>query len=309
MPDDTPRPILVLFGGHDAEAPISRLSGRAVADALVAAGRVVRVVDLARGDAAHLDAALAAGTSPAEVIFPALHGPWGEGGDLQELLAARGRAFVGADAEVARLCMDKQRTKERAADAGVPIIEGGVVGPGEPSPVPPPAVIKPVDDGSSVDLVLVDDAVALAEALARITARRGRVLVERRIRGREITVGMRDGAALPIVEIVPAAGTYDYAAKYERADTRYRTAPDDLPAAVTAAAVRSAETVWTALGLRDLARVDFMVDGDTPRLLEVNTMPGFTARSLLPRAAAAAGYDLPRLTAHLVDLAAARGAS
>jgi D-alanine-D-alanine ligase len=301
-----PSRVLVLFGGDDAEAPISRLSGRAVADALLAAGRHVRAVDLPRGDAESLDAALAAGDE--DVVFPALHGPWGEGGPLQDLLAARGRAFVGADAETARLCMDKQRTKERAAAAGVPVIEGGVVGPGEPSPVPPPAVVKPVDDGSSVDLVLADDAAALAEALARITARRGRVLVERRIRGREITVGMLNGTALPLVEIVPAAGAYDYAAKYERADTRYRTAPDDLPAAVADAAVRAAETVWAALGLRDLARVDFMVDGDTPRLLEVNTMPGFTARSLLPRAAAAAGYDLPRLTAHLADLAAARGA-
>ena len=106
---------------------------------------------------------------------------------------------------------------------------------------------------------------------------------------------------------MPASGLYDYQAKYERADTRYLVAPEDLPAEVVAAAAEAARRAWSAVEARDLARVDFIIDGGIPRMLEVNTMPGFTARSLLPRAARAAGYDLPRLTSRLVDLAAARG--
>jgi D-alanine-D-alanine ligase len=297
--------VLVLLGGDEAEAAVSRLSGAAVADALREAGRRVRVHDLPRADAASLAEAIDAG--PVDVVFPVLHGPWGEGGPLQDLLAGRGLPFVGCDAAAARRCMDKQQAKQLAAAAGVPVIEGGVVQAGDPSPVPPPAVVKPVDDGSSVDLWMAEDDESLEQAIAAVTARRGRALVERRVRGREITVGLLEGEPLPVIEIVPAAGPYDYQAKYERADTQYRVAPVDLPAEVVAAASDAARRVWDAVGARDLARVDFLVDAGVPRMLEINTMPGFTARSLLPRAARAAGYDLPRLAARLVDLAAARG--
>ena len=302
--------VLVLYGGDDAEAAVSRASGPEVARALADAGLPVRTVDLARGDAAALDAALAAapGDPGEDVVFPVLHGPWGEGGPLQALLEDRGLAFVGAGARAAATCMDKQRTKELAAGAGVPVVEGGVVGPGDEPPVPPPAVVKPVDDGSSVDLVMADDEASLRAAIRHVAGRRGRALVERRVVGRELTVGLLDGSPLPVVEIVPAGGFYDYAAKYERADTLYVTAPPDLPEAVVAAAMDGARRTWRAVGARDLARVDFMVEDGVPRLLEVNAMPGFTARSLFPRAAAAAGYDLPRLTRRLVELAAARGA-
>ncbi len=311
MTTDGPR-VLVLYGGDDAEATISRTSGTEVAAALRAAGLGVRAVDLPRCDAAVLEAALPSGRPDGdaglEVVFPVLHGPWGEGGPLQALLEAHGLPFVGTGAAAAATCMDKQRAKDVVAAAGVPVIDGGVVGPGDEPPVPAPAVVKPVDDGSSVDLVIAEDEASLRAAIRAVAGRRGRALVERRIVGRELTVGLLDGVALPVVEIVPSGGAYDYAAKYERADTRYVTSPSDLPAAVAAAAADAARRSWDALGLRDLARADFMIDDDVPRLLEVNTMPGFTARSLLPRAARAAGYDLPALTRRLVELAAARAA-
>lgn len=297
--------VLVLLGGDEAEAPVSRVSGAAVAAALTEAGRRVRVHDLPRADAVSLHEAVDAG--PVDVVFPVLHGPWGEGGPAQELLAARGLPFVGCDAAAARRCMDKQVTKQLAAEVGVAVIEGGVVRAGDPAPVPPPAVIKPVDDGSSVDLWLAEDAPSLQAAMDAVLARRGRALVERWVRGREITIGLLEDRPLPVVEIVPASGLYDYEAKYERADTRYLVAPDDLPREVVAAAEDAAIRIWSAVGARDLARVDFIVEDGVPRMLEVNTMPGFTARSLLPRAALAAGYDLPHLAARLVDMAASRG--
>ena len=297
--------VLVLLGGDEAEAAVSRLSGAAVAEALREAGRRVRVHDLPRADAASLSEAIDAG--PVDIVFPVMHGPWGDGGPLQELLAGLGLPFVGCDAAAARRCMDKHEAKRLAAAAGVPVIEGGVVHPGDSSPVPPPAVVKPVDDGSSVDLWLAEDAEALRRAMDAVITRRGRALVERWIRGREITIGLLEGEPLPVIEIVPASGLYDYQAKYERADTRYLVAPEDLPAEVVAVAAEAARRAWSAVEARDLARVDFIIDGGIPRMLEVNTMPGFTARSLLPRAARAAGYDLPRLTSRLVDLAAARG--
>ena len=175
-----------------------------------------------------------------------------------------------------------------------------------------PAVVKPVHEGSSVGLHLCADEDAWDAALGAIRADRtpGRVyMAEAMVRGRELTVGIvEDGQGgfldLPLVEIVSSSGVYDYDAKYTRGDTRYIVGPD-LDNGLREEIVLSARRVAEGVGVRHLSRVDFLLDGEgAPWLLEVNTMPGFTATSLLPKAAGAVGIALPDLVSRLVMLAA-----
>lgn len=301
------RTVLVLGGGPDAERDVSVRSAAAVAEALRASGRFdVRAETIDRIDAA----ALASLTG--DVIFPVLHGPWGEGGGLQDVLDADGRPYVGSGPRAARLCMDKLATKLAAAGLGIATPPAAAVNPGDAGSVPigPPVVIKPAHEGSSVGLHVCADEPAVREALRVCSADRSRVwMVERYCRGRELTAGVidnGDGAlkALPLVEIVPHGGVYDFDAKYARGDTRYIVGPD-VADGVREQVQREAVRLCEAAGVRHLARVDFMLDREGRAwLLEVNTMPGFTGSSLLPKAAAAAGLDLPALCARFVDVAA-----
>ncbi|MBX3354909.1 MAG: D-alanine--D-alanine ligase [Phycisphaeraceae bacterium] len=314
--------VLVLMGGPDAEREVSLKSGAMIASALRRAGRTVHEQVIERPTLEELRA------MPGGVIFPALHGPWGEGGPLQELLEVDGRPFVGCRAKPARLAMDKLATKMLARRIGVPTPPARELRTGEPCDLEPPLVIKPIDDGSTVDVFICRSADEVADARRRIHASRPRAMAERLIAGREITVGWVLGRVLPVIEIVPAEGFYDYDAKYLRNDTEYvldphraeswasmrsRRAP--LPESVVARASEYAATLLRSLGARHLARVDFMADDAGPWLLEVNTMPGFTDHSLVPKAAAHAGIDFPSLCTMLVDGAvpadrsAARGSS
>jgi D-alanine-D-alanine ligase len=283
--------VLVLMGGPDAEREVSLRSGGRVAQALRDDGTfdvIEQVVD------APTAAELA--RLPGDVVFPVLHGPWGEGGPLQELLEAAGRPFVGCGSKAARIAMDKAATKTMAARAGVPTPRSRVLRRGDE----PPVVIKPSNDGSSVDLFVCNDRDDVDRALATAFSRRELMLAEEFIRGREITVGWLHGSALPIVEIVPAEGLYDYEAKYVRKDTRYVLDPE-LPAGVAERAQAATVEVCRALGCRHISRVDFMVDDRGPWMLEVNTMPGMTDTSLVPKAAAHAGMPFPLLCRRLVE--------
>ncbi|MFG0259666.1 MAG: D-alanine--D-alanine ligase, partial [Phycisphaerales bacterium JB041] len=250
---------------------------------------------------------------PGEVVFPVLHGSFGEGGPLQDLLVADGRPFVGSGPAAARVAMDKMATKLVAATLGIATKPACVFKAGDPvSPLEMPVVVKPVHDGSSVGLHLCRDADEWAraqDAASRdIAARPGRAyMVEPIVRGRELTVGLleRGGRleALPLIEIAPTGGVYDYAAKYDRDDTRYVVDPE-LPEGVAGACSASALALAGSIGVRHLGRVDYLLDSDGGAwLLEANTMPGFTGHSLLPMAARAAGLDMPALCAHLVNVA------
>lgn len=297
--------VLVLGGGPDAEREVSLESSRCVAEALEQGGRFAaqRVV-IDEIDAVGL-AAL-----PGDVIFPVLHGGFGEGGPLQDLLVADGRPFVGCGPRAARIAMDKLATKLVAAGVGIPTAEAGVFnGADASSHVGLPAVLKPVHEGSSVGVHICTDHAAWeagVEAVREdVTRHPARVyMVERAILGgRELTVGVLDAQALPVIEIVPKEAFYDYHAKYHSDDTRYLVNPD-LPAGVGAQIQAWALTLARAIGVRHLCRVDFLMDhAGKAWLLEVNTLPGFTSHSLLPMAAGATGLDFPRLTERLVDLA------
>jgi D-alanine-D-alanine ligase len=202
--------------------------------------------------------------------------------------------------------MDKAATKTIAARAGVATPRSRILHRGDALDLDPPVVIKPSNDGSSVDLHVCRDLAAIDGALATAFTRRDAMLAEEFITGREITVGWLDGRALPIVEIVPADGLYDYEAKYVRTDTRYVMAPE-LPAGIAERAQSATEQLCRARGCRHIARVDFMIDERGPWMLEVNTMPGMTDSSLVPKAAAHDGLPFPALCRTLVELAVRDG--
>lgn len=291
--------VLVLTGGPDKERPVCLQSGEAAAAALRAAGHHVELRDIAN--------IKKIGDLTGDVVLPMLHGPWGEGGPLQQLLEDAGVRYVGARPEAAALCIDKLRTKEKLAAAGLPTPAFEVIKRGQIPTLDLPLVIKAINEGSSFDLEIChsnDDVHVAAESLG---ARHRTLLAERFIAGKEITVGIVGDAVLPPIHIVPATAFYDYEAKYSRDDTQYRF-EIDLPDEVVATIKAHAKSAHEVLGCRHLSRVDFMVDeSGRDWIIEVNTMPGFTSHSLLPKAAARGGMDFSALCDRLVRMGAQDG--
>ncbi|MBL0920772.1 MAG: D-alanine--D-alanine ligase [Phycisphaerales bacterium] len=292
---------LVLAGGPDAEREVSLKSAACVAEALRASGDFSvehRVVGRISG--AELR------SLPGDVVWPVLHGPFGEGGPMQDLLETDGRPYVGCRPAAARLAMDKVATKMAAARAGVPTAACAVLNPADDAcPIALPVVLKPIFEGSTIGLFICRTGAEWAGARAQALASGKPYMVEPYTPGRELTVGVLevDGRlrALPAIEIVPADGLYDYEAKYTRDDTQYLVNPV-LPGETRTHVVSAAVGLCTAMGVRGLARADFMLPsaGGGPILLEVNTMPGFTDHSLVPMAARAVGLDMPALCATIV---------
>jgi D-alanine-D-alanine ligase len=293
--------VLVLKGGPDAEREVSIKSGAQVAAALARAHAQVNEITIDRLELAELQAL------SGDVIFPVLHGPWGEGGPLQEILEQDGRPYVGCGPKAARLAMDKTATKNAVAQAGVPTPAACEVVMGKPITVKLPLVIKPSNDGSSVDLRICRTPEELVSARQQLEGHRPRLLAEEYIQGREFTVGILNGKVLPLIEIKANSGVYDYQAKYLRNDTQYILEPD-ISTELKDAMNRYSLLCWQGLGLRDVARVDFMADERGPWFLEVNTMPGFTDHSLVPKAAKHAGISMEQLVLELAQGALNRAA-
>jgi D-alanine-D-alanine ligase len=289
----------VLCGGPSAEREVSLDSGRAIADALGARGHRVFVWDI---DPDHLEGL----DAPADVIFPALHGTFGEDGTLQRLLEQRGVRFVGSGSRASALAMDKVAAKQLVAQLDIDTPEYRVIVAPDPSdgdPPPLPAVIKPIDQGSSVLTSIAQTPQEYAQSLSAVLDQFGRALVERFIDGDELTVGILGRDALPPICIRPRRSFYTYEAKYLADDTEYDFEPN-LPADVLMRAQRLSEMVFAAMGCRHLGRADWIVDR-RGRLwfLEMNTIPGFTGHSLVPKAAARVGINFDELTDRLVRMA------
>jgi D-alanine-D-alanine ligase len=299
--------VTVLMGGTSAEREVSLLSGREVSKALRSLGFMVKDVDL------HPDEVRLLAGREFDVAFIALHGGFGEDGTLQRQLDRLGLAYTGSGAEASRLAMDKVAAKERFLAAGVGTPEwrlaarGDAAGAREVYDALGPAVaVKPRDDGSSVAVTLAERFEDYRAGLDEVFKIRGEALVERLVRGRELTVGVLADQGLPIIEIIPAAAFYNYEAKYLSDATRYVADPE-LPAGLAARVQAMAVAAHRSLGCRDFSRVDVMVDAaGEPTVLEVNTIPGFTTHSLLPKAAAAAGLDFAALCRTMVELALCR---
>ena len=297
----TPLHITVLRGGPSAEREVSLRSGAAVAQALRSLGHQVDEVDPIPGDLQ-----IPAGT---QVVFLALHGTYGEDGTVQSELEELDLPYTGCGVSASLYAFDKILTKRRCLKAGVPsarferFIDASAPW---PNGWKPPVVLKPTRQGSSVGLQFVDRIEDFPSALAESLGHGGEVLMEERIVGRETTVGILDGSPLPVVEVRPKSGSYDYANKYTAGRTEY-FCPADFEAAVTAQIQQAALAAFHAVGGRDYARVDVMVQPDgSPVVLEVNTLPGMTETSLLPKAAAAAGIPFPQLCERMVQLALRR---
>ena len=295
--------IVVMLGGPSAERKVSLNSGAGVAKALRSLGHTV----------VELDPETPVWILPPETdaVFLALHGTYGEDGTVQAQLEKLGVPYTGCDAEASRIAFDKVLTKQRCVAAGVPTAKFLVVESAK-TPWPlgwqPPLVVKPVRQGSSVGLQFVERVADWGNALSEALRYDSQLLVEEKIVGRETTVGILDGVALPIVEVCPKAGAYDYRNKYTAGNTEY-FCPADFDAATTKRIQEAALAAFHAIGGRDYSRVDVMVraNGD-PIVLEVNTLPGMTETSLLPKAAAAAGLGYPELCERMVELALKRAA-
>ena len=298
--------VLVLMGGPDAEREVSLMSGTAVAEALRDGGRFC-VIEQTIDRPGYDELRRMVESTDADVVFPVLHGHWGEGGPLQELLEEIGLPYVGSRPRAARLAMDKLATKAMLAPDAVPTPPSRQLRAEDECDLAPPLMLKPIDDGSSVDMRICLNDSDIAAARAVLHPKRGRLMAERYIDGRELTVGIVCGEALPLIEIIPTVEFYDYEAKYQRDDTRYLIDPD-VPDAVKRRCSEIAMLAFRRLGCRDLARVDFMLDADGPWFLEINTMPGFTSHSLVPMAARSIGLDMPALCKKLAETALARGA-
>jgi D-alanine-D-alanine ligase len=294
--------ITVMLGGPSAEREVSLRSGAAVAQALRSLGHEVRELD-PKDKGWSLPPATA-------VVFLALHGTYGEDGGVQRRLDELQVPYTGCGAEASRLAFDKVFTKERCVAAGVPTAWYAVFNSPEaawPAGWQPPVVVKPVRQGSSVGLRFVHSLAEWQPALAEALRYDTEALVEEQIEGRECTVGILADAPLPVVEIRPHQGAYDYHNKYTVGATEY-ICPAALDADTTVRVQTAALKAFHAIGERDYARVDVMVRPDgAPIVLEVNTLPGMTETSLLPKAAAAAGLSYAQLCQKMVELAWERG--
>ncbi len=293
--------ITVMLGGSSAEREVSLRTGAAVATALRSLGHEVHELDPQAGGWK-----LPAKT---DVVFLALHGTYGEDGTVQGELDRLGVPYTGCDAESSRIAFDKVLTKQSCMEASVPtarFVALNSVDAPFPKDFAPPLVVKPVRQGSSVGLQFVERREDWAGALTESLKFDTEVVVEERILGRETTVGILDDQPLPVVEVRPKAGAYDYRNKYTAGKTDY-FCPAEFDAVTTRRIQDAALGAFKAIGGRDYSRVDVMVRPDgSPVVLEVNTLPGMTETSLLPKAAAAAGLNYAELCQRMVELALRR---
>jgi D-alanine-D-alanine ligase len=252
-----------------------------------------------------------------DAVFIGLHGGAGEDGTIQALLEAAGLAYTGSGILGSALAMNKDRSKALFREAGVATAPHVLVDASSEREragaleavartVGYPAVVKPNCQGSSVGFSFVPRAEDLGEALRRAACFGGECVVERYVPGREITAAILEGEALPLVEIIPEGGFYDYKRKYTKGSSRY-VAPAEVDAKTAERIKREAALAYRALACRDYARIDFRLSGDgEPYCLEVNTLPGMTELSLVPMAAKAAGIGFADLVERIARAAATR---
>jgi D-alanine-D-alanine ligase len=296
--------IAVLAGGVSAEREVSLGSGAASAQALTR-HFPTRLFDVT-------SEAIPPELDPARyVVFSTLHGTFGEDGGMQRLLDAAGVHYAGCDAAASALTMDKVRTKRAAVARGVIGAKDLVFSADHKLPAAEivaklgdQLVLKPTDQGSSVGLHVIAKTAELEKALETVTS--GNWIVEQRIFGRELSVGVLNGHAMGVVEIRPKSGVYDFTSKYTKGMTQY-FAPAELGDAVTAQVRSAAEAAFAACGCRDYARVDFIFSDKTGLfILEINTLPGMKETSLLPMSAHCVGLDFSALVRELVSPALQR---
>lgn len=296
----------VFLGGSSRERSISLRSGRAIYGALKCAGFRVSKIDTINGLHHTLKA------KKINFAFPALHGAGGEDGTIQRICAQYRIPYVGSDPKASLLAFDKLKAKRLFVRYQIPTPRFQVVTRKNFKNLlarwQPPYVLKPLREGSSIDVVMVERGRLACDRIRSLLKKYARVLIEEKIEGREFTVSVLGDKALPVIEIRPKRAFYDFKAKYTKGLTDYLV-PAPIPQRLTERLQTIATQVHVQLGLKDLSRVDFMVDQvGNAFVLEVNSIPGFTETSLLPKAAKQAGLDFTSLCTCLLELAYARQA-
>lgn len=298
--------VAVLMGGTSSEREISLRSGSAVASALQEAGYSVISVDI-QTDIEHYLPAL----KKCDVVFPVLHGKGGEDGVIQKFFEEHDLRFVGSDSISSTLCANKWEYKKKLEKAEVLTPKAALVTSqtiwSHPF-VTQPFVLKPYDGGSSIDTFIVRNTVQVdTQRINEALARHDEMLLEQLIEGSEITVGVLNQTALPVIEIIPPdQGEFDYENKYN-GSTQELCPPVNIKKDVQAKAQAIAVAVHELTGCRDMSRTDFMVDAENDLyVLETNTIPGMTDQSLFPKAAATAGISMSDLVDKLIQAALAR---
>ncbi|PCI40685.1 MAG: D-alanine--D-alanine ligase [Rhodospirillaceae bacterium] len=291
--------IVVLMGGWSSERKVSLLSGAACTNALQKAGFIVTPLDVKRD----IGAMLTHLYPPPYAVFNALHGRWGEDGCIQGLLDILKIPYTHSGLVASAAAMDKPLAKCVFKNAGIPIarhviatreqvLAGGVMD--------VPYVIKPLNEGSSVDVHIVHDEKDGLPFEEDEWPYGEKVMIEKFIAGRELTVAVMGGKAMAVTEIDTEHGFYDFDAKYVVGESAH-TLPADLPEKVYNETMRLAERAHTALGCRGISRSDFRYDGETVYILETNTQPGMTKTSLVPEQAAHVGINFEALVKWMID--------
>jgi D-alanine-D-alanine ligase len=292
--------IAVLTGGPGSERDVSLATGRGVSKALRSLGANVTDVDV-KDENFKLP-------EDVDLAFITIHGTFGEDGRIQKILEQRGIPYTGEGVGASELAFDKIRSKEYFRRDNVPTPEWEVIDPARRPKIPLPIVIKPPREGSTVGVHIIKSESEIEAAIVDVARFGNDVLVEKFIPGRELTVGILGDQALPIIEIIPKGGFYDFTNKYpflnpQAGGGAQHVCPADIDPAKTTEVQQLALKAHRALGLEVYSRVDVLLsDNGAAFVLEANTIPGMTEASLLPEAAAAAGITYPELCVRIIEL-------
>ena len=301
---DLPKKIAVLMGGPGSEREVSLATGRGVAKALRSLGAAVVEIDV-RDENFQLP-------NDVDLAFITIHGTFGEDGELQKILEDRGVRYTGDGVEGSRNAFDKILSKQEFLKHKVATPESEVLDVGRRPKMSVPLVVKPARQGSTVGVVIVKNESELDGAMKEAAKYDRKLLVEKFVSGRELTIGILGDQALPIIEIIPKGGFYDFNTKYPFLNptvgaSAQHVCPANIEATLTKKIQELALQAFRALGLGVYARVDVILSNTgEPFVLEANTIPGMTEASLLPEAAAAAGIGYPDLCARIIALSQVR---
>jgi len=299
-----PGKIAVLMGGPGSEREVSLATGRGVAKALRSLGAEVVEVDV-RDENFQLP-------GDVDLAFITIHGTFGEDGEIQKILERRGIAYTGEGVSSSQIAFDKIRTKEKFREHGVATPTWEVIHAGQRPTIPLPIVVKTPRQGSTVGVVIVKSENELESAIAEAAKYDRELLIEKFVSGRELTIGILGDQALPIIEIIPKGGFYDFNNKYPFLNPKAgggaeHVCPANIAAEKTNEIQKLALRAFRAAGLQVYGRVDVILPDNGPgTVLEINTIPGMTEASLLPEAAAVAGISYTDLCARIIALSQVR---